>query len=230
MQSADTAVQVATGMRNWLPEFLALSANSPYWQANDTGLASTRSQVFDVMPRSGLPPRLDSFAEFEQLVSRGAKAGFFSDYTYIWWDVRPHPKLGTIELRVCDAQTRIANVAGIAALAQSLAATLVDEPASAQPRTLVAENKWRAARHGLAAELVDLSRDEPRPARDAIRALVELAAPAAQTLGCEVELAELDGILERGSGADEQRQAQEKDGSLLSVARWLAEETVRDLR
>jgi carboxylate-amine ligase len=229
MQSADTAVQVATGMRNWLPEFLALSANSPYWQANDTGLASTRSQVFDVMPRSGLPPQLDSFADFEQLVSRGTKAGFFSDYTYIWWDVRPHPKLGTIELRVCDAQTRVANVAGIAALAQSLAATLVDQPAPAQPRTLIAENKWRAARHGLAAELVDLARDEPRPARDAVRALVELAAPAADTLGCTAELAEVEGILERGSGADEQRRAQEEDGSLLSVARWLAEETVRDL-
>jgi carboxylate-amine ligase len=229
MQSADTAVQVATGMRNWLPEFLALSSNSPYWQANYTGLASTRSQVFDVMPRSGLPPRLDSFADFEKLVSRGAKAGFFSDYTYIWWDVRPHPKLGTIELRVCDAQTRVASVAAIAALAQSLAATLVDQPAPAQPRTLIAENKWRAARHGLAAELVDLARDEPRPAHDAVRALVELAAPAAETLGCAEELAELDGILERGSGADEQRRAQEEDGSLLSVARWLAEETVRDL-
>jgi carboxylate-amine ligase len=229
MQSPDLAVQVATGMRNWLPEFLALSANSPYWQANDTGLASTRSQVFDVMPRSGLPPRLESFADFEQLVSRGVSAGFFSDYTYIWWDVRPHPKLGTIELRVCDAQTRIANVAGIAALAQSLAATLVDEPAAAQPRTLIAENKWRAARHGLAAELADLTRDEPRPARDAVRALVEFVAPAAQDLGCSGELAELDGLLERGSGADEQRRAQEEDGSLLSVARWLAEETVRDL-
>jgi carboxylate-amine ligase len=228
MQSPDLAVQVATGMRNWLPEFLALSANSPYWQANDTGLASTRSQVFDVMPRSGLPPRLESFADFEQLVSRGASAGFFSDYTYIWWDVRPHPKLGTIELRVCDAQTRIANVAGIAALAQSLAATLVDEPTAAQPRTLIAENKWRAARHGLAAELADLSRDEPRPAREAVRALVEFVAPAAQDLGCSGELAELDGLLERGSGADEQRRAQEEDGSLLSVARWLAEETVRD--
>jgi len=229
MPSADTAVQVATGMRNWLPEFLALSANSPYWQGNDTGLASTRSQVFDVMPRSGLPPRLESFAEFEQLVARGAEAGFFSDYTYIWWDVRPHPKLGTIELRVCDAQTRIANVAGIAALAQSLAATLVDEPTAPQPRTLIAENKWRAARHGLAAELADLSRDEPRPAPDAVRALVEFVAPAAQDLGCSGELAGLDALLERGSGADEQRRAQEKDCSLLSVASWLAEETVRDL-
>jgi carboxylate-amine ligase len=216
-------------MRNWLPELLALSANSPYWQGNDTGLASTRSQVFDVMPRSGLPPRLESFAEFEELVARGVKAGFFSDYTYVWWDVRPHPKLGTVELRVCDAQTRVENVAAIAAIAQSLAATLTKQRVPAQPRTLIAENKWRAARHGLDAELADLSRDEARPAREAVRELVELVTPAAAELGCSRELEGVEALLERGSGADEQRRAQEADGSLLSVARWLAAGTVDGL-
>jgi len=228
MPEPDLAVRVATGLRNWVPELLALSANSPYWQGYDTGLSSTRSQVFDVMPRSGLPPRLSSFAQFEQLVRRGEAAGFFSDYTYIWWDIRPHPKLGTIEVRVCDAQTRIETVAGIAALVQSLAATVAERPVPIQPRTLIAENKWRAARHGLDAELVDLRRDRPRPAREAVRELVELAAPAASALGCAVELDEIEGLLDRGSGADEQRLAHGADGSLLSVARWLAEETVRD--
>jgi carboxylate-amine ligase len=229
MQSPELAVQVANGLRNWLPEFLALSANSPYWQGHDTGLASTRSQVFDVMPRSGLPPHLESFAQFERLVDRGAKAGLFPDYTYIWWDVRPHPKLGTIELRVCDAQTRVENVAGIAALAQSLAALLTKEAAAPQPRTLIAENKWRAARHGLEAELVDLSTDEPRPAREAVRELLRLAGPTAEELGCARELAGLEAVLDRGSGADEQRLAHGEEGSLLSVARWLAEETVREV-
>jgi carboxylate-amine ligase len=179
------------------------------------------------MPRSGLPPRLSTFADFERLVARGVSAGFFPDYTYIWWDVRPHPKLGTIELRVCDAQTRVENVAGIAALAQSLASTLVERPLPVQPRTLIAENKWRAARHGLEAELVDLRRDRPRPAREAVRELVLLAGPAAETLGCAEELGEIERLLERGTGADEQRRAQEAEGSLLSVARWLAEEAVR---
>lgn len=227
MEEPDTAVRVATGLRNWVPELLALSANSPYWQGYDTGLSSTRSQVFDVMPRSGLPPRMSSFADFERLVARGAKAGFFPDYTYVWWDVRPHPKLGTIELRVCDAQTRVENVAGIAALAQSLAATLTTRPVPVQPRTLISENKWRAARHGLEAELVDLRRDRPRPAREAVRELLDLAGPAAENLGCTEELGEIERLLERGSGADEQRRAHEPEGSLLSVARWLAEETVR---
>jgi carboxylate-amine ligase len=228
--SADLAARVTTRLRTWLPELLALSANSPYWQGRDTSLASTRIQVFDTMPRSGLPPRLDSFADFERLVARGTAAGFFPDYTYVWWDVRPHPRLGTIELRICDAQTRVQNVAGLAALAQSLAATLAEHPTKPQPRTLIAENKWRAARHGLDAELVDLARDRPRPAREAVRELLELAAPAAEGLGCAAELAGIERILERGTGADEQRRVYEgSEGSLLAVARWLAEATVEDL-
>jgi len=227
IESPETAVSVANGLRNWVPELLALSANSPYWQGRDTGLASTRSQVFDTMPRSGLPPRLGSFAEFEELVSRGVAAGFFPEYTYIWWDVRPHPKLGTVELRACDAQTRVESVAGLAALTQSLAATMVGRPTQAQPRTLIAENKWRAARHGLDAELVDLAHDTSRSARQAVRELLELAGPAAARLGCESELAQVEGLLERGTGADEQRRAHATEGSLLAVAHWLAEETVR---
>jgi glutamate---cysteine ligase / carboxylate-amine ligase len=229
MPAPDTAVAVATGLRNWVPELLALAANSPYWQGRDTGLASTRSKVFDTMPRSGLPPRLGTFAEFEDLVERGAAAGFFPEYTYIWWDVRPHPKLGTIEVRACDAQTRVETIAGIAALTQSLAATLVDYPRPIQPRMLIAENKWRAVRYGLDAELVDMARDTARPARAAIRELLELAGPAAGRLGCAAELAGVERVLDRGSGADEQRRAEQEGGSLLSVAHWLAEETVRGL-
>jgi carboxylate-amine ligase len=181
------------------------------------------------MPRSGLPPSLGSFAEFEDLVERGAAAGFFPEYTYIWWDVRPHPKLGTVELRACDAQTRVESVGAIAALTQSLAATLVDHPRPIQPRMLIAENKWRAVRYGLEAELVDMAHDTSRSAREAIRELVELAAPAAEELGCASELAGVEEVLQRGSGADEQRRAEQEGGSLLSVAHFLAEETVTGL-
>ena len=224
----DTAVRVATQLRSWLPELLALSANSPFWQGRDTGLASTRTQVFETMPRSGLPPRFDTFAEFEELVRRGTAAGFFPEYTYIWWDVRPHPQHGTIELRVCDAQTRVSSVAAIAALTQCLVASLVEDPVPPQPRTLIAENKWRAVRYGLRAELVDLAHDGPRSAPDAVRELVRRAAAVAPQLGCEEELAEVERLLERGNGADEQRRIEE-EGGLVGVARWLAEETVRDL-
>ena len=231
LESAEQAVAVANGLRTWLPELLALSVNSPFWQARDTGLASTRVKLFDAFPRSGLPPAFSSFEEFELLVERGVKTGSFEDYTFIWWDLRPHPKLGTIEVRICDGQTRLESVAGLVALIQSLAATLAwryetEGALPIQPRTLVEENKWRAARYGLDAELIDLTRDEVRPARTAAQELVELALPAARRLGCTAELDELQRLCERGSGADEQRRVHREQGSLLAVAQWLAEQTV----
>src|SRR5204863_391174 len=155
LDSAQQAVAVAGALRTWLPELLAVSANSPFWHGRDTGLASARSKVFDTMPRSGLPPAFASFEEFELLVERGIKTGSFSDYTYIWWDLRPHPRLGTIEVRICDAQTRIDSVAALLALVQSLVATLAERygregSLPIQPITLISENKWRAPRNGRA--------------------------------------------------------------------------------
>jgi carboxylate-amine ligase len=231
--SADEAIAVLNGLCTWLPELLALSANSPFWQGRATGLESTRTKVFETFPRSGLPPAFGSFEEFELLVERAIKTGSFPDYTYIWWDARPHPKLGTVEVRICDAQTRLESVAGIVALVQSLAATLVADfergvKPQAQPVTLVAENKWRAARDGLNGKLIDLERDEERPVREAVLALVERAEPAAIRLGCREELAEVERLVERGSGADEQRSVYEETGSLLAVAQWLAEQTSAD--
>ena len=230
LASPDEAIAVLNGLRNWLPELLALSTNSPFWLGRDTGLASTRSKIFETFPRSGLPPAFASFEEFELLVARSIKSGSFSDYTYIWWDARPHPKLGTLEVRIPDAQTRLESVAGIVALVQSLVATLADgfergERPQVQPVTLVNENKWRAARDGLNGQLIDLERDEERPAREAVLALVERAEPAAARLGCREELREVERLVERGSGADEQREVYEESGSLLAVAQWLAETT-----
>jgi carboxylate-amine ligase len=227
--TADAAATITTAVRTHVPELLALSANSPYWQGHDTGLASTRSKVFETMPRSGLPPTFRSYADFEELVRRGTAAGFFADYTYLWWDVRPHPILGTIELRAFDAQTRVESVAAVAALAQCLVAAFAERPPPPQPRMFVDENKWRAARYGLDAQLVDLSRGTERPARQAIAELVDTAEPAARRLGCADELAEVGRIVERGNGADEQRRVREEAGSLLAVSQWLAEQTIGGL-
>jgi glutamate---cysteine ligase / carboxylate-amine ligase len=234
LANADQAIAVANGLRTWLPELLALSANSPFWLGRDTGLATTRTKIFETFPRSGLPPAFASFEEFELLVERGVKTGSFPDYTYIWWDLRPHPKLGTIEIRIPDAQTRLESVAGLVALVQSLVATLADgfergERPQIQPVTLVNENKWRATRDGLNGQLIDLERDEERPAGDAVLALVERAEAVASRLGCREELAEVERLVERGTGADEQRQVYEETGSLLAVAHWLAEQTSADL-
>jgi carboxylate-amine ligase len=235
LQSAHEAIAVANALRTWLPELLAASANSPFWHGRDSGLASTRSKVFDSMPRSGLPPAFASFEEFELLVERGVKTNSFEDYTFIWWDLRPHPRLGTIEIRICDAQTRLANVAALVALVQSLTATLAeryerDGTLDVQPVTLIEENKWRAVRYGLDATLVDLARDEERPARDALRELADLAMPAAKRLGCADELGLVDELLARGDGASEQRAVYERaNGSLLAVTQWLAEQTAAAL-
>jgi len=226
--SADKAIACADGLRGFLPELVALAANSPFWQGRDTGLASARVKLSEALPRTGLPPALGSFAEFERLVELGVRTGCFPDYTH--WDIRPHPKLGTIEIRICDGQTRVENVAALAALIQSLVATLgsafeCDEEIAASPDLLLEENRWRALRDGLAARLIDLDGDGERPAPAAIRELVERCAPAAEALGCAEELELVDEILGRGNGADEQRRVNEETGSLVAVARRLAEET-----
>jgi glutamate---cysteine ligase / carboxylate-amine ligase len=234
MATAGAAIGVANALRTRLPELLALSANSPFWQGRETGLDSTRLKLFDSFPRSGLPPAFASWDEFRALVERAARTNSFPDHTFIWWDLRPHPKLGTIEIRICDVQTRLASTGALAALVQALAATLAetlerDGRLLVEDATLVAENRWRAVRRGLDAELIWFERDEERPAREAVRELVELARPAARKLGGERALDEVERICERGTGADEQRREREERGSLLGVAQWLTEQTVADL-
>ena len=156
----------------------------------------------------------------------GDAKGSYATYGLLSWELDVWGKLRAQRAAAFESYQAVGLEYAFAR--QSLAATVAERPVPIQPRTLIAENKWRAARHGLDAELVDLRRDRPRPAREAVRELVELAAPAASALGCVVELDEIEGLLERGSGADEQRLAHGADGSLLSVARWLAEETVGD--
>jgi glutamate---cysteine ligase / carboxylate-amine ligase len=232
LDSPETAIQCVNAARTFLPELLALSVNSPFWQARPTGIASTRTKVFEAFPRAGLPPAFASYEEFELLVDRGVRTNSFPDYTYIWWDLRPHPRFGTIEVRVCDAQTSIESVSAIVALAQSLVATLAEEYESgealpAQPVTLVGENKWRATRDGLDARLIDLEHDTEWSARDAVVALLERCEPAAARLGCASELEAVESVLARGTGADDQLRVYEETESLLAVAQWIAEETVR---
>jgi carboxylate-amine ligase len=229
VDSGEKAIACANGLRAVLAELLALSANSPFWEGQATGLASTRAKVFEGFPRSGIPPELASYGEFERLIERGIRTHCFPEYTHVWWDVRPHPWLGTVELRVCDAQTRLGNVGVLAALAQSLVATFGAElergvrPPS-QPAMLLEENKWRATRDGLGATLIDLADDSERPAAEAIRALAERAEAAARRLGCAAQLAGVEALLERGGGADEQLRVH-ADGGTRAVAAWLVSRT-----
>ena len=228
--SAAKAAACADGVRNHLPELLALSASSPFLDGRPTGLASTRAQIVLDLPRTGIPPPLGSFDVFERLVEDGVAAGFFPDYTYLWWDVRPHPLLGTVEVRVFDAQTRIASVAALAALAQSLVATIgsafeCGECTPAAPAAVLDENRRRAARDGLAARLVDPFDGTERTATETISTLAEDCAPAADALGCADELGLVESILRDGTGADEQLRVYEETLDVRAVARRIVEET-----
>ena len=232
MQSADQAIHAANALRTWLPELLALSANSPYWLGRDTGLASTRSKVFDTFPRSGLPPAFASWDEYELLVERGVRTNCFKDYTYIWWDIRPHPRLGTIEIRICDGVTRVEDAVAIAAYCQALVKQLCEryeasEEIPSYHRILTSENKWLAARYGLEAPVMDLGsgRRNRVPIARLVRRTVADVEPHARELGSERELEGILDILARGSSADTQLRIFNANRDITEVARGIADAT-----
>lgn len=205
----EKAIHVANGMRVHLPVLLALSANSPFWRADETGLASTRTPIFRAFPRVGIPPAYDGWADYEASIGFMVDSGVIADYTYLWYDVRPHPRLGTVEVRVMDAQTRVGHTIGLAALIQAMVKELAEhwergERLTRYPYQMVDENKWLAARHGLDGELVDLPSRERVRTRDLARRLLDRLRPHAEELGSGAELAGIEDLLERGNGAARQ--------------------------
>ena len=159
---ADTCMKVMEGVLIELPILLALSSNSPFWRGEISGLSSTRTAVFAGFPRSGLPPRFDSYEDYADTVGWLEGTGAITDYTRLWWDVRPHPRLGTLEVRVMDVQFDLEYAMALTAYVQALVAELIAEieagdPPTSYNRLLVAENKWLAARYGLEAPLIDLA-------------------------------------------------------------------------
>ena len=230
MRSPEQAMYVFNHIRRYLPELLALSANSPYWQGRDTGLASSRSKVFDGFPRSGIPPRFDSWDAWERLMRRAMDVGAIDDYTYIWWDVRPHPRFGTIEVRVCDAQTRLEDTLAIAALVQGIAAWLGDQfnqgvERDEHPTFLIAENKWSAARYGLEGAFIDLDDDSSISTVDAVQRLIGHARPYAVELGSGEQFGNLQQMLAGGGGAAQQRAWREEGSNIAHVAEQIAAAT-----
>jgi carboxylate-amine ligase len=220
---AEYAIRAVNALSRHVPLFIALSANSPFWGGSDTRLASVRVKIFNLVPRSGLPPHFRAWEDFEGYVDTLVEAGSIPDYTLCWWDVRPHPRLGTVELRTPDTQTEAARTATLAALAQCLVAT-ADEYPPENP-LFTEENKWRATRYGLDARLHDFSTGGSGPARNVARDLVEALHSVSQDLGCE---AELEGVLEivaNGTGAERQRAVFGKRGSTEDVAEYLVETT-----
>ena len=190
---AEAAVRALRGLRVHVPLLLALSANSPFWQGRDTGLASARVPVFGAFPRVGIPRAFGSYAEYVEAIDVLLRCRAFPEPTFLWWDVRLQPRLGTVEVRILDAQTRAEDNAALAALVQSvvrLEATECDDAAAfeAHPEVLD-ENRFLATRDGMSAHFVDPEGERRRPAREVLDDLLAACAPHAVELGCEAELA-----------------------------------------
>ncbi|HSC51905.1 MAG TPA: carboxylate-amine ligase [Gaiellaceae bacterium] len=232
VDDADMAVHVVNGLLQHLGEFVALSASSPFWRAQPTGLRSVRQLISGAGPRSGPPPRFRDYADYAAVVGRLERTGCIADYTEIWWDVRVHPRLGTIEIRVCDATTRLEDSVSLSAYCQALVkhyCELYERRAPMAPvsRILTSENKWLAARYGLDAPLVDLwtESDVRVPARTLIERTLAQIAPHARELGADRELEGVRDILAHGNGADRQLQAFAVNGEIVDVAALIAEQT-----
>src|SRR4051794_6859496 len=225
MPDGETAVRACNGMRAWIPLLQALGANSPYWYGRDSGLASARSVICNSFPRSGIPRDFADYTDFALTVAELQALGECPDYSFLWWDVRPHPRLGTLEIRALDAQSSLDDLTGLVALVHCLAVHEATAPAG-RPASAEAlrELSFRACRDGLDARLrLD---DALRPAREVAHRAIALAGAYAADLGCWDELMLLHRLLEDGNGAQRQRR-HERDGGMRLLLRRLADETAR---
>jgi carboxylate-amine ligase len=228
----EKAIQVVNGLLVELPLLLALSANSPFWRGEPTGLSSTRQMVFAAFPRSGPPPRFHDYADYAEVVGQLEKTGCIADYSHIWWDIRPHPRLGTVEIRICDAVTRVEHAVALAAYCQALVKLYCErfdrgEEIRSYHRILTSENKWLAARYGLEAPLMDLEtgRRNRVPVARLVRRRLEELEPHARELGSERELEGIEELLGNGNGADRQLRVFNANRDLVEVVREIADAT-----
>ena len=226
----------------WLPMFLALSTSSPFWDREPTGLLSYRQAVYDEWPRTGIPDHFADEAEYARFVELLVAGGAARDASYLWWAIRPAARYPTLELRICDACTRVADTVAIATLFRCLLRSLVRRPERAPAwtpftRRLIDENRWRAKRHGIDAEFLSLDGSAPVPCRDVVRALLDEVAEDAQALGCEKPIERVRAILSDGTSAHAQltifRGRRAKGDTpfeaLRFVVDWLVAATVSEL-
>jgi carboxylate-amine ligase len=232
VDAPDKAIQVVNGLLPHLAPLLALSASSPFWRGEPTGLASSRQIVFSAFPRSGPPPRFRDYEDYASVVGQLERTGCIADYTHIWWDIRPHPKWGTIEVRICDAVTRLEDAVAIAAYCQALVKLLSEsfdagEEIASYHRILTSENKWLAARYGLDAPVMDLAtgRRIRIPVAKLVRRTLRELEPHARELGSERELEGIGAILDRGNSAERQLRIFNANRDIVEVVRAIADAT-----
>ncbi|HET6998944.1 MAG TPA: YbdK family carboxylate-amine ligase [Solirubrobacterales bacterium] len=221
---AETAVRIANAFRLYLPVLQALSANSPFREGADSGHASARTQVVRSYPRFQVPRQFRDYEDFCSVADQLIAAAGVRDYTYIWWDVRPHPRLGTVEVRAIDVQTDAAGSCAFAALIQAIAAKELERPtAPGLYRESLEESYFQAASHGLEAEII-FDAETPRPAREVGARVLDSVRPFARELGGGAALEEVERILAEGNGADDQRRVHREKG-MDGLLGYLAEHT-----
>jgi carboxylate-amine ligase len=213
-------------LRAHLPELLALAANSPFYLGADTGLAAVRPKLCELLPRQGVPPALHSWDDYAQALAWGARAGGVPDPGVWWWELRPHPAFGTLEVRVPDAQVTVADSAALVAVVHTLSAWLSERHEAGEsepppPTWRIEENRWQALRHGLDGTLADLETGRPQPARDRLSALLDTLEPHARRLGCARELSGARDLVE-ANGAIRQRRVHAR-GGMRALSHWLVE-------
>jgi carboxylate-amine ligase len=224
MPDAETAVRAYNGIRTHVPLLNALASNSPFWFGEDSGLASSRTVIFRSYPRAAMAPQFSDFRHFCRVTLEICTAGHLDDYTHIWWDVRIHPGLGTIEIRATDTQFDIRRVAALAALVHCLTRVESERDQDGIPsREALAEASFQATRHGLDAELLD-RRGELLPARELAKRCLDEAGEYAAELGCEAELGHVAVMLEEGSGAELQLEVHAERG-MQGLLHYLVAET-----
>jgi YbdK family carboxylate-amine ligase len=227
--SGEEAIAMSNSLATFIPHFLALSSSSPFWQGRDTGLASTRSKIFESLPTAGLPYMMENWGQFQRFMRTLIGAGTIRSIREVWWDIRPHPGFGTLELRICDGIPTMDELCGIVALSQSLVVSLLDrynsgsEVPTHQAWT-IRENKWRAARYGLEAEIIRDEDGNLLALRRSIGDLVETLEPTAERLGCLEDLVRINDILERGTSATRQREVHARSRDLAAVVNSLVDE------
>jgi len=242
IENDDLRIDLMSQFSYFLPHLLALSASSPYWQGQDTGLASYRLTIFDNLPRTGLPPRIGDHSEFRRSVDTIVATGAIEDATKIWWDLRPSDRFPTLETRICDNSPLLEHALSIAALNQCLLRLLwrlrtMNQRWRHYETFLVGENRWRAQRYGMSEGLIDFGRGEVVPFADLLGEMIHLVAEDADFLGCAAEVEATRDILAKGNSSSRQRAVHAAemertgngDRAMASVIRSLIEEFSADL-
>ena len=230
VEDRETAIHLMNHARYFVPHLLALSSNSPFWLGMDTGLKSYRCKVFDKFPRTNMPDYFPSWGEYDNYVKLLVKTNCIDNAKKIWWDIRPHPFFDTLEFRVCDIPMRVEETIALAALIQATVAKLyrlysANTGFRLYRRSLLMENKWRAARYGLDGKLVDFGKQTEVPERELIEEYLEFVDDVVDELGSRKEVEYIREIMKMGTGADRQLKVFRETGDMKAVVDYIIEET-----